>query len=209
MITAGTMQFSREMKKVARRRLLSGRLERYDDACVSPQFSLHVEGYMSRILSPCVGVCSTTVGDTVCRGCQRHDQEILDWFGYDDTQRAQRMMALDSMRSDVAARWLSVHDEQALTAQLERHRIRFRTTQSALSRAVELLRVGRTRIKDLSAYGIAPHDPDMARDPEQLFAKINDEIMVEAAQRADNDMNSVVQMFPASPAQSHGTENKD
>ncbi|TVU70577.1 MULTISPECIES: DUF1289 domain-containing protein [Cobetia] len=150
---------------------------------------------MSRILSPCVGVCSTTVGDTVCRGCQRHDHEILDWFGYDSEQRSQRMAELDALRSHVAARWLIVHDEAVLTAQMERHRIRFRQGQSALSRAVELLRVGRTRIRDLEAYGLTVREIGNKLDPERLFSQINDEIMVEATRRADNDMNSDSQMF--------------
>ncbi|MCO7231151.1 MULTISPECIES: DUF1289 domain-containing protein [unclassified Cobetia] len=164
---------------------------------------------MSRILSPCVGVCSTTVGDSVCRGCQRHDHEILAWFGYDSDQRAQRMLALDELRSQVAARWLRVADDAMLAEQLTRHRIRFRAEQSALSRAVELLRVGRTRIKDLSAYGIAPLDHARALEPEQLFAHINDEIMVEAAKRADNDMNSVVEVSPVSQQQTQASEIKD
>ncbi len=144
---------------------------------------------MSRILSPCVGVCSTTVGDNVCRGCQRHDQEILDWFGYDSEQRTQRMRELDALRSDVAGRWLYVHDEAALAEQLTRHRIRFREDQSALSRAVELLRVGRTRIRDLSAYGITPCSGGEELEPEQLFSRINDEIMVEASKRANNEVS--------------------
>jgi predicted Fe-S protein YdhL (DUF1289 family) len=29
--------------------------------------------------SPCVGLCSTTYGDTICRGCFRRLDEILQW----------------------------------------------------------------------------------------------------------------------------------
>lgn len=32
--------------------------------------------------NPCVGVCSTTTGDVVCRGCGRSIEEIRDWASY-------------------------------------------------------------------------------------------------------------------------------
>jgi predicted Fe-S protein YdhL (DUF1289 family) len=30
-------------------------------------------------LSPCIGFCSTTYGDDVCRGCYRNLKEVLQW----------------------------------------------------------------------------------------------------------------------------------
>ncbi|QEA39846.1 DUF1289 domain-containing protein [Pistricoccus aurantiacus] len=107
------------------------------------------------VTSPCVGVCSTSVGDTVCRGCQRHLAEIRDWPGYDEVQRAGRMHELDALRERVAGEFLRVTDAARLEAQLQRYRIRYRADQPALSRAVELLRVGRRHIQELSRYGLA------------------------------------------------------
>ena len=37
--------------------------------------------------TPCVGICSTTYGDLVCRGCKRFAHEIVAWNGYHQTQR--------------------------------------------------------------------------------------------------------------------------
>ena len=37
--------------------------------------------------TPCVGVCSTTYGDLVCRGCKRFSHEIVGWNGYDPDQK--------------------------------------------------------------------------------------------------------------------------
>lgn len=31
--------------------------------------------------SPCIGVCSTGLGDDVCRGCERTLGEIREWGG--------------------------------------------------------------------------------------------------------------------------------
>ncbi|WP_035572731.1 DUF1289 domain-containing protein [Halomonas halocynthiae] len=110
-----------------------------------------------RITSPCVGVCSTTVGDNVCRGCQRTSDEILDWFGMTAMQREQRMEQLDAMREHVAGRFFSVVNSELLNEQLKRHRIRVRQNQPPLSCVVELLRTGRQQMRDLSCYGLVAH----------------------------------------------------
>ncbi|SEM27024.1 DUF1289 domain-containing protein [Halomonas caseinilytica] len=133
-----------------------------------------------RVISPCVGLCSTTVGDRVCRGCQRIDDEIRDWPGFEAEERQRRMDALDALRVSVAGRHLTVVDAEALQAQLERHRIRFRQDQPALSRAVELLRVGRGRIRDLSRYGLKPREP---LDAAMLHERIAGELLAAAEAR--------------------------
>lgn len=111
---------------------------------------------MSAIASPCVGLCSTTLGDPSCRGCQRSEAEIRDWFALASDDRAARIRELDALREAVAGRYLRLVDAAALEAQLKRHRIRFRSEQPGLSRAVELLRVGREQIQDLARYGLVP-----------------------------------------------------
>ncbi|RDB41804.1 DUF1289 domain-containing protein [Halomonas sp. DQ26W] len=132
------------------------------------------------ITSPCVGLCSTTLGDPVCRGCQRGDGEILDWFGLSDEQRNARMAELDALRVTVAGRFLKVVDAECLEAQLLRHRIRFRSDQPALSRAVELLRVGRTRIQSLSRYGLVASESAQGIDVAELHLRLN-QALTEAA----------------------------
>ncbi|WP_069383603.1 DUF1289 domain-containing protein [Halomonas caseinilytica] len=142
-----------------------------------------------RVISPCVGLCSTTVGDRVCRGCQRIDDEIRDWPGFEAEERQRRMDALDALRVSVAGRHLTVVDAEALQAQLERHRIRFRQDQPALSRAVELLRVGRGRIRDLSRYGLKPREP---LDAATLHERIAGELLAAAeARRGSIDATSL------------------
>lgn len=37
--------------------------------------------------TPCMGICSTTYGDLVCRGCKRFAHEIIQWNGFDQDQR--------------------------------------------------------------------------------------------------------------------------
>jgi len=39
------------------------------------------------VKTPCVGICSCTLGDDVCRGCVRTADEVRDWNGYTDSQK--------------------------------------------------------------------------------------------------------------------------
>jgi uncharacterized protein len=37
--------------------------------------------------SPCVGYCSTSYGDDVCKGCGRTFMEVIDWITFDNQQK--------------------------------------------------------------------------------------------------------------------------
>ena len=58
---------------------------------------------VKRKRTPCVGICSTTYGDLVCRGCKRFAHEIVEWNGYDDEQREQVWVRLTHIRDEVVA----------------------------------------------------------------------------------------------------------
>ncbi|GHE22755.1 DUF1289 domain-containing protein [Halomonas urumqiensis] len=133
------------------------------------------------IVSPCVGLCSTTLGDRTCRGCQRADSEIHDWPGLSHDERRARLVALDSLREAVAGRYLQLLDSDAFDAQMRRHRIRSRSDQPGLSKAVELLRVGRDRIRDLRCYGLAP----LGEARHLSVAELHDRIAADLASAAE------------------------
>lgn len=44
--------------------------------------------------TPCIGVCSVSQGDDMCRGCGRTLDEIRDWGKYDDNRRDTLMAQL-------------------------------------------------------------------------------------------------------------------
>ena len=66
--------------------------------------------------SPCIGVCSTTYGDLVCRGCHRFAHEVSEWNGYSDAQRVAVRRRLDQLRSGAAAHCLSAERIEQLVA---------------------------------------------------------------------------------------------
>jgi uncharacterized protein len=64
--------------------------------------------------TPCVGTCSTTYGDLVCRGCKRFSHEIVEWNGFDVEQRRVVWERLLRLRAGAADAVLEVHDEARL-----------------------------------------------------------------------------------------------
>ena len=39
-----------------------------------------------RSSTPCLGICSTTFGDEVCKGCKRFAHEIVSWTKYSEEE---------------------------------------------------------------------------------------------------------------------------
>ena len=126
--------------------------------------------------SPCIGVCSTTFGDLVCRGCKRFAHEVVDWNGYEADQRQAIWRRLAELRDASVAGFLSVIDPDALRAAAARLHIVPMPEQSLPTLAYETLR--RTRgAPDFAALGLAPSPAGAAIPPAELFATISREFL--------------------------------
>ena len=64
--------------------------------------------------SPCIGICSTTYGDLVCRGCKRFAHEIVGWNGYRDSQRDLVWSRLHALLGQSVRAHLRIVDEARL-----------------------------------------------------------------------------------------------
>lgn len=47
---------------------------------------------------PCIGRCSTSLGDYICKGCHRTAQEVIGWNGYTREQKIVIIERLDSAK---------------------------------------------------------------------------------------------------------------
>src|SRR6188768_2431040 len=63
--------------------------------------------------TPCIGICSTTYGDLVCRGCKRLAHEVVGWNGYDDDQRGAVWTRLYDLRAGAVRHVFEVIDPTA------------------------------------------------------------------------------------------------
>ena len=109
----------------------------------------------TRVPTPCVGLCSTTYGDSVCRGCKRFAHEIVDWNRYDDIQKTAVLTRLTQLMSGVVSRYLLVTDADQLKASLDSHALRYRKDQPPECWAYDLFRQTRGQFARLSDLGLA------------------------------------------------------
>ena len=114
-----------------------------------------VAGGVRRALrrTPCVGVCSTTYGDLVCRGCKRFAHEIVGWNGYRDDQRDLVWERLNALLTDSVRAHLVVADETKLRSVAARLKV---CDAHELPAEVLAFRTLRARLLPLEVLGLEP-----------------------------------------------------
>ena len=122
--------------------------------------------------TPCVGVCSTTYGDLVCRGCKRFAHEIVGWNGYRERQRALVWARLRRLAAQSVRAHLKVRDAALLRRAAIAAGVVDAATLPAEALALELLRVRRDA---LTACGLAARRTSDAEDRRGLLATIDRE----------------------------------
>ncbi len=73
----------------------------------------------SRRSTPCVGICSTTFGDLVCRGCKRFAHEVVDWNSYEAQQQKLIWQRLASLRDGAVLASVRVQRPSQLDARAQ------------------------------------------------------------------------------------------
>jgi predicted Fe-S protein YdhL (DUF1289 family) len=106
------------------------------------------------VRTPCVGICSTGIGDSVCRGCKRFAHEVIDWNAYTHEQRLIIAQRLEGYLSQVVQNMIEIVDEKILLQQIKHQQILFKEEQNPCCWVFDLLRSGASQITDLSAYGL-------------------------------------------------------
>lgn len=107
-----------------------------------------------KVPTPCVGICSTTFGDVVCRGCRRYLHEVIDWNRYSDEQKRLVWLRLDALQEQVLSGAFRIEDPALLRAQLLEYAIPHREAGTPWSHLASLLRAGARRLPDLGEFGV-------------------------------------------------------
>ncbi len=105
------------------------------------------------VKSPCIGVCSTGIGDSVCRGCKRYCHEIIHWNAYSNDEKRAILERVDALLSQVVKAKLTINDEALLQQQILLQKVRHDIFSQPYSWVFELLKVGASQIEDLSDFG--------------------------------------------------------
>jgi predicted Fe-S protein YdhL (DUF1289 family) len=106
-----------------------------------------------RVKTTCIGVCSTGIGDIVCRGCKRFAHEVIDWNGYDEAQRQLVVNRLDAFLATVVNNKIDIVDEEKLLYQIRYQQLKIDLDLSPARWVYELLRAGAAQIQDPNVYG--------------------------------------------------------
>jgi predicted Fe-S protein YdhL (DUF1289 family) len=107
----------------------------------------------TRIPTPCIGVCSTGIGDTVCRGCKRYAEEVIHWNSYSEDEKRAITRRLDQLLAQVVGAKLTIFDAGLLEAKLQAAPVRYSAHRHPLVWVFELLRAGASQIGDPREFG--------------------------------------------------------
>ena len=105
--------------------------------------------------TPCIGICSTTYGDLVCRGCKRFAHEIVGWNSYDDRQRELVWQRLHRLLAQSVQASLRIVDQERLRGAAREAAV---PDAATLPLAVLAFQTMRRRPLPLAMLGLAPHE---------------------------------------------------
>lgn len=151
-----------------------------------------------KVPTPCVGVCSTTFGDVVCRGCRRYLHEVIDWNRYSDGEKRLIWQRLDAVQEQVLSGGFRIEDPALLRRQLDLHAIPYRDGGSAWSHLAALLRAGARRLPGLAEFGVVRLDRSELTLV-QLREKLNADMHALACAYYEKDFLRAAGISPAVP----------
>jgi predicted Fe-S protein YdhL (DUF1289 family) len=126
--------------------------------------------------TPCIGICSTTYGDLVCRGCKRFAHEIVGWNAFSDDQRDRVWQRLQQLRDGCTSEWLNVVDGHALQSRADELRVAVWADSSPLALAYALLARG-GGWTTLESAGIRPQPSAASRSVAEVRREIDAEFL--------------------------------
>lgn len=121
----------------------------------------------TRSTTPCLGICSTTYGDDVCKGCKRFVHEIIGWPKYSQEERALVNDRLEKFKVLILQDRFKVHDSDLLQIKLKENAISYNNSMDPLTWIFDLLRAAGSQNLDLEQFGITSlknYDPMKIRD---------------------------------------------
>jgi predicted Fe-S protein YdhL (DUF1289 family) len=105
------------------------------------------------VKTPCIGVCSTGIGDTVCRGCKRFSHEVIAWNGYSQEQKRIIDRRLADFLAQCVSNKLQVTDRRLLQWQLDVQQVRYNPGHGEYCWVFSLLKAGAGQIDKPADFG--------------------------------------------------------
>lgn len=133
-----------------------------------------------------MGICSTTYGDLVCRGCKRFAHEIDQWNGFAPDQRILVWERLFKLREGAFLAHAEITDEEVVLARARGFHIADLQALSQANIAYEVVRRA-GRESDFARLGVAPHRA--ADSASALYERIEQELYARSLARYEHDFH--------------------
>ena len=120
-----------------------------------------------RSSTPCLGICSTTFGDEVCKGCKRFSHEIVSWTKYSLEEREIVNDRLEKFKVQILQHRFEIIDQDLFESRLEEMAINFNHSLDPLTWIFDLFRAAGSQSFDIESFGIKQlyqFDPKTIRD---------------------------------------------
>tara|TARA_B100000614_G_C14466113_1_gene460539 strand:- start:231 stop:677 length:447 start_codon:yes stop_codon:yes gene_type:complete len=120
-----------------------------------------------RSSTPCLGICSTTFGDEVCKGCKRFSHEIVSWTKYSLEEREIVNERLEKFKVQILQHRFEIIDQDLFESKLEEKAINFNHSLDPLTWIFDLFRAAGSQSFDIESFGIKKlyqFDPKTIRD---------------------------------------------
>ena len=127
-----------------------------------------------RSSTPCLGICSTTFGDEVCKGCKRFSHEIVSWTKYSLEEREIINDRLEKFKIKILQHRFKVYDSKLLSSRLDEKAINFNHSLDPITWIFDLFRAAGSQEFDLNKYGIESLNHF---NPKTIKDEINDELL--------------------------------
>ena len=127
-----------------------------------------------RSSTPCLGICSTTFGDEVCKGCKRFAHEIVSWTKYSEQEREIVNDRIEKFKITILQNRFKIVDSNLLATKLQEKAINYNHSLDPLTWIFDLFRAAGSQSFELSEYGI---NELVNFEPKTIKDEINDELL--------------------------------
>ena len=127
-----------------------------------------------RSSTPCLGICSTTFGDEVCKGCKRFAHEIVGWTKYSEGEREIVNDRLEKFKIQILQHRFAITDKNLFESMLEEKAINFNHSLDPLTWIFDLFRAAGSQTFDISNFGIKSL---VHFNPKTIRDEINNELL--------------------------------
>jgi len=134
---------------------------------------------MRKAKAPCIGICSTTsLGDSICRGCKRYSFEVINWNSYGEEEKLAVLRRVEKHCVQILQNKFIIFSTASLSAKLMELRIPFDESLSPYCWLHTLIKKHYQKLKYLRDFGVRVQVDFRHLEPAELAEMIDKELLI-------------------------------